>query len=119
MGLVVDTRDPRERRGFDEAVVVESAGMEYVNIALRGWPADEGAFEEMGELLRAGARRPMLVHCGSGNRVGALMLAYLILDEGMPSREAVELAVEIGLRSQPPLDQALAYVARVEGSEEA
>ena len=49
--LVVDTRDPREWRGFEESDVVDAAGMEYVNVPMRSleesFEAISGRMEEL------------------------------------------------------------------------
>ena len=43
-------------------------------------------FDRFRELIRDGGRRPLLVHCSSANRVGALLIPYLILDEKSMTR---------------------------------
>lgn len=57
------------------------------------------AYERFRELMRNPACRPVLVHCSSANRVGALLVPYLILDEGKTREEALQIARRVGLRS--------------------
>ncbi len=53
--------------------------------------------------------RPMLVHCTSANRVGALLIPYLVLDKGNTPEEAVEMAPEVILKSDELKQVALRY----------
>lgn len=111
---VVDTRDPREPRGYDEARAVEAAGMEYVNVPVGGAITD-GLFQTVRDIMRDPARRPVLVHCATGNRVGLVLIPWLMLDEGMSDREALSAAVHMGLRSQQMAQIAFDYAARARG----
>ena len=61
--------------------------------------------------LQDGGRRPVLAHCSSANRVGALLIPYLILDEGSTPEKAKEIAAEVGLRSNRLERAALRYVS--------
>ena len=56
------------------------------------------------------ANRPAVVHCASANRVGALLLPHLVLDEGRTEADAIATARAIGLRSQELLEAALTYL---------
>ena len=56
--------------------------------------------------------RPVLVYCQSANRVGALFLPYLVLDEHLPFEEAQRRATAVGLRSSDYAALALDYVKR-------
>ena len=51
-----------------------------------------------------------MLHCASGNRVGAVWLAYRVLDEGLEPGAALEEARTIGLRSAGYEERALEYV---------
>jgi uncharacterized protein (TIGR01244 family) len=112
---VIDLRAPDEPRGFDEAAVVRAAGLRYENIPVSGTFGD-AEVDRFRAVLRDPANRPALVHCGSANRVGALLIPYLVLDEGRTTDEAVRLAREVGLRSQPLADAALAYARQHGGA---
>jgi protein tyrosine phosphatase (PTP) superfamily phosphohydrolase (DUF442 family) len=108
---VVDLRTPGEPRGYDEAAAAREVGLEYVNLPVAGPPEDE-TFDRFRQVMRDPGKRPVLVHCGSANRVGALLIPYLVLDEGQDPQEALNTAVSVGLRSQDLADAALAYVDR-------
>jgi uncharacterized protein (TIGR01244 family) len=107
---VIDLRTSEEDPGFDEAEVVRRAGMEYTNIPVGHETIEEETFERFRELMRNPERRPVLVHCSSANRVGALLVPYLVLDEGKSTEEAQEIASEVGLRSDELKEAALEYV---------
>jgi len=55
-------------------------------------------------------RRPALVHCSSANRVGTLLIPYLILDEGKTSEDAKDIAARVTLRSDELERAAFSYV---------
>lgn len=96
---------------FDEGAVVEGLGMSYVALPWNG-PDEltDDVFARGRELLRS-AERPLLLHCGSANRVGALWIPWRVLDEGVPLEEAVAEAKVIGLRTPAFEEKARAYVA--------
>ena len=112
---VLDLRLPEEERGYDEAATVAHAGMEYLNIPVGPAGPDDAAYDKAREVLRDAGRRPILIHCKSANRVGAVVLPYLILDEGHSEAEAVEIATAAGLKVPALRESALAYVARHRG----
>ncbi len=71
---VIDMRGPDEDRGLkDEPAFVEALGMDYIAFPIEGKEAIN--FEVAKELdgLLETFDGPVLVHCASGNRVGALL----------------------------------------------
>lgn len=96
---VIDLTADSETPGFDEAAAVQERGMGYDNLPIRGadglTPDSVKAFDQ---LLRE-ARRPLLVHCASGNRVGALAAMRASLIEGMPVEDAIAEGRRWGLGS--------------------
>jgi protein tyrosine phosphatase (PTP) superfamily phosphohydrolase (DUF442 family) len=111
---VVDARDPMEPRPFpDEAAAVRAAGMDYVNLPLSYTPPDDAPLERLRELLApVGPGHPTLLHCNSGNRIGAALIPYLMLDRGMAEEAATDLALRIGARDAGLIEWALAYARR-------
>lgn len=69
---VVDLRTDKEDREIDEAVTVMGLGMSYVSMPIDS--EKDINFEKAAELdkILSGFDGPVLVHCASGNRVGAL-----------------------------------------------
>lgn len=96
---VIDLTLDEETPDFDEAQVVRSAGIGYSNLPLRGaadlTPENAVAFDE----LMRNAERPVLVHCASGNRVGAIAALRAAWIDGKSEEEAVAVGRAWGLKS--------------------
>jgi hypothetical protein len=69
-------------------------------------------FDSFREIVRAPERRPIFVHCATSNRVGALLLPYFALDQGMPLADATRLAQTAGLRNLDLQNIAVDYARR-------
>lgn len=92
---VIDLRTAGEDRGLDEQAVVEGLGMQYLSLPIgRDGITFENA-KALDELLAA-YDQPVLVHCGSANRVGAL-LALRASMKGADDEQALEAGREGGL----------------------
>ena len=93
---VVDLRTDSEDRGLDEAAAVEALHMRYVRLPIAG--ADDVTFENAARLdeILAGIDGPVLLHCASGNRVGALF-ALRASRAGASDEEALEVGKAAGL----------------------
>ncbi len=109
---VIDLREPGEDRGLDEPETVRRARMEYMNVPVGHEDIDDETFERFREIMADPELHPVLVHCTSANRVGALVIPYLILDDGKSVEEALEVASRVGLRSKDLKRAALRYAAR-------
>ena len=109
---VVDMRAASEPRGFDEPAVIRAAGMEYIAIPVTPVTLTDAVYEQFLAVMRDPARRPILVHCASSNRVGGLLLPFFILDERLAEPEALKLAQEAGLRSPEYAAMGLDYARR-------
>lgn len=99
---VIDLTAPGEQPGFDEAAAVRAAGLGYDNLVING-PADltretAQAFDR----LLGQADRPVLVHCASSNRVGALAALRAAWIEGLPMEQAIAEGRRWGLASLEP-----------------
>lgn len=87
---VIDMRTAGEDRGLDEAPVVEALGMEYVAFPIGRDDINFGKAAQLDALLKQ-YDEPVLLHCGSANRVGAM----LALREFLAAGDA-ESAIEAG-----------------------
>lgn len=112
---VVDLRTAEEARDHDEPASVRAAGLEYVPIPVSQPTLRDATFDTFRELMRDPARRPIFVHCATSNRVGALLLPYFALDEGMRLDDALRLARDAGLRN-PDLQQIAMDYSRRNGA---
>jgi len=110
--VVLDIRDPMEPRPFRTPEEVRAAGFEYVSIPMGHAGVPVEVFARVRETVRGSvaAGRKMLFHCASGNRVGAAMIPYLMLEHGLSEDEAVMAAMKMGTRSAELIESALAYV---------
>lgn len=90
---VVNARDIGEFDAWDEAELVEALGMTYHRVPI-GSPADldRDAVEAFDRILAEIGDDPALLHCASGNRIGALYA----LRAGWLLGEDTEAAVETG-----------------------
>ena len=105
---VIDLRGVEEDRGFDEAGTVEGLGMSYIPLPVAG--AEGVSYENANALDRilADLNGPVLLHCSSSNRVGALLALRAKLN-GASDDEAMALGEEAGLtRLKPVVEEALA-----------
>jgi len=103
---VIDLRTEGESRGLDEKAVVEGLGMDYVSLPIgRGGISFENA-AALDKLIKS-YDEPVLVHCGSANRVGAL-LALRASQQGVDNEAAIEIGKKGGLtRLEPQVREAL------------
>ncbi len=76
---------------------VEAAGMVYINIPVNGGSiTDEEALVKLTDALD-NISSPTLLHCGSGNRVGALLTRYYLV-KGEPEEVAFEKGRTAGMK---------------------
>ncbi len=110
---VINLRHIQEQKGFDEKAKVESLGLAYQNPAWNG-PDEltDAKFAEVEKLLET-ARRPILLHCASANRVGAHWIVYRVKTGGLSVDDAVAEAKVVGLKSPDYEAKARAYLKKL------
>ena len=93
---VVDLRGSTENRGIDERAEVERLGMRYHSLPVPT-PADAtpATAARLKEIL-GWSKGPVLLHCATGNRVGALF-ALNAKASGASNEEALTLGRQAGL----------------------
>lgn len=114
MGIrtVLNIRVDSETPDVDEAALVRAQGMDYVHVPWNGpEQLNDDKLDAMRKALRQ-AKRPILFHCGSGNRVGAGWLAYRVLDEGVALESALAEVKTFGLKTPAYETITLDYIAR-------
>jgi uncharacterized protein (TIGR01244 family) len=109
---VINLRPAAEMQGRDERAEVAAAGLRYVELPIAG-AGDINAdnARKLAELLGQ-ADGPVLVHCGSGNRVGGL-LAVAKAQAGMPADEALKFGRSAGMKSSETRARAVIEEQRV------
>lgn len=94
---VIDLRTAGEDRGIDEPAVIEALGMDYVSLPIGRDAITFESARTLDQLINA-AGGPVLVHCGSSNRVGALLALRKSLG-GADDESALAYGIEGGLSS--------------------
>lgn len=110
--IVLDIRAPREPRPLDEVAVNQRLGLEYLVIPVGAASLSDATLERILDALRMAQGRATLFHCASGNRVGAALIPYLVLDQAMEEEDAVRQAIRAGLTSPELLAWGLDYARR-------
>jgi uncharacterized protein (TIGR01244 family) len=94
---VINLRALGEPGVAGQAEKVQSLGMRYVAIPMSG---AESLTKENAQLLADAleeASGPVLLHCASGNRVGALLALKAALLDGVEAEQAVALGLAAGM----------------------
>ena len=107
---VIDLRDPMEPRPFDEPATTRALGMTYINAPVVSGALSDAAMDTALAALRAADGTPTVLHCGSANRTGGPLIAFLMIDHKMPEASAIDVAMRSGLRSAELVEWATAYV---------
>ena len=110
--IVLDIRRPQEPRPLDEVAVMQRLGLEYVVVPVSAATLSDATLERILDILRTAQGRAALFHCASGNRVGAALIPYLVLDQAIDEDEAVRQAIRVGLTSPELLAWGLDYARR-------
>lgn len=99
---VINLRPAAEMDGRDEAAEVAAAGLDYFKIPVAG--ADDINMNNARELERLieEAPGPVLVHCASGNRVGALLALGEMERQDLALEHALAFGRSAGLSSLEP-----------------
>ncbi|HLU68542.1 MAG TPA: sulfur transferase domain-containing protein [Kofleriaceae bacterium] len=102
---VVNLRSEGEKAEYEtEQAKAEELGMKYIHMPIdskTGEGLDEANAKKLAEILE-GEEKPMIVHCKSGQRVGALFALKAHHVDGKSPEEALEIGTQAGL-SAPPL----------------
>ncbi len=97
---VIDLRTTGEDRGIDEPEVVEGLGMDYINLPIGRDGITFANAKALKELMD-GYGEPVLVHCRSANRVGALFALGAYKETG-DVEQALEAGRAAGLTRMEP-----------------
>ena len=95
--VVLDLRDPMEPRPLDESATAAALGLTYVNVPIGPHSLTDETLDRVLEVVRGASDGMVFMHCGSGNRVGAALLPYFILDQKLEQDDAVGEAMRVGL----------------------
>jgi protein tyrosine phosphatase (PTP) superfamily phosphohydrolase (DUF442 family) len=109
---VVNLRKASEL-AWDEAAAVRALGVSYENPAFQS-PEEltDAVFDGVRRELTDAEKQPLLLHCSTANRVGAIWLAHRMLDDGIPYDSALREAETVGLKNPALRDKARDYIER-------
>lgn len=90
---IIDLRT-EEEGSDDERKAVAWAGMHYINIPVTGDGIDAQQLEAFTKAIKSA--KPILVHCASGNRAGAMWASYQI-SQGVELEKAMKEGRKAGM----------------------
>ena len=95
---VINLRTANEKVDYDEQAKAEALGFTYISLPIAG--SDDVTSENAAQLdLLLQGNEKELLHCASGNRVGALLAIRAHEIEGKPVAESLELGRAAGMSS--------------------
>lgn len=100
---VVNLRTDGEEIPFDEPALVEELGMKYVHLPIAGADGITSANAAALAEILDDAERPILLHCGSGNRVGALFALDAHERLGQDAETALQTGLDAGMTRLEPV----------------
>jgi uncharacterized protein (TIGR01244 family) len=101
IGTVINLRREDEDLGYDEAEAAAVLGLSYINLPVGMDNLDRQTATHLRAILNQ-TSAPVYVHCGSGNRVGALYAIGAHLIDGKPLEEALDVGRKAGLTGLEP-----------------
>ena len=108
---VINLRLPDEVTEFNEEQLVTDLGMQYHNPGFKGPDMlTNEVFDQVRSLLNDADNKPILLHCSSANRVGAVWLAHRVLDSGLSYDDALAEAKVVGLKLPAYEAKAKSYI---------
>jgi len=85
--------------------------MEYVVIPVGHTRGADETLRRIQEVLSANVgKKKVFYHCASGNRVGATLIPYLMLEQEFTEEDAVSTAMRTGARNAELIEWALEFV---------
>jgi len=98
---------------WNEEAAVRALGMLYLAIPFQT-PEEltDAVFESARHALTARENAPLLLHCASANRFGAIWLVHRVLDDGLAYDAALREAEMVGLKNPAFRDKAKEYIVR-------
>lgn len=100
MGIatVINLRPDSEQPGIDERALATAQGLEYISLPIASAQDLTWANVAMfGSLVRQHQANGLLIHCGTGNRVGAMFALSRALASGYTTDEAIDYGRKAGL----------------------
>ncbi len=108
---IINLRAEGEFDEFDEQQLVEDMSMDYISIPIAG--GEDFTMDNILKLDAAlkNAEGKVVLHCGSGNRVGAILALKAFHVDGMSEDEAMALGIAAGMTNLAPAIRGLIKTA--------
>jgi len=104
---VINLRGVGEPGTDIEPVLMRELGLQYLHLPINGaGDITPDNAQKLADALKDAAR-PILLHCASGNRIGALIALQAGVVDGLEHRAAIEKGRSYGLTRMEPFVQAL------------
>ncbi|MEO1149668.1 MAG: sulfur transferase domain-containing protein [Pseudomonadota bacterium] len=97
--LIIDLRRPDEGGVAEEIAEASRLGIAYENVPLAKDATAWDQVERIEALIADRSNYPVLIHCGSANRAGAVWALYRTR-QGVPNLIAIEEGRTVGLKSR-------------------
>ena len=105
---VINLCPPAEPCAYDEAALVDSLGLRYINIPIAGvGDLNRENAQRLADSLATSASGGVLVHCASSNRVGALFALKAHYIDGADVEQALATGRAAGLKAMEPAVRSL------------
>ncbi|MEQ8397921.1 protein tyrosine phosphatase family protein [Thalassobaculum sp.] len=101
---IVNLRTENEKQSLDpeaEGRIVRDQGLSYLHHPVSG----DDLSDKVVDRFRRTARTlpgPILVHCATGKRSGAMVMIHLAVEQGLSGDQAVEKAAHLGFECDTP-----------------
>lgn len=96
---------------WDEAALLEQLGLNFYQLGFRAPDSLSPAIIEKTVTIMGDPKRtPVMLHCASANRVGALWLAHRVLNDKIDVETARKEAKTVGLRTPAYEERILSYI---------
>ena len=105
--IIYNLRGVGEDDFSEQEDFLKENGIEYKHIPFlveNGFSSD--CLDELGKLTQGESEEKILIHCASGNRIGAWYIIYLVQVKGLDFDTAFEEGIKAGL-TNPGLGQAV------------
>ncbi|MEM9587116.1 MAG: hypothetical protein AAGA03_07535 [Planctomycetota bacterium] len=118
IGTVVTLRK-RDETNWDEGKVARQNDMTFHQLGFNSPDElDDKLFASVRGILRSADQdHQVLLHCAGSNRVGAVWMAYRVLDQGVSIEQADREAKQVGLVTPVLRTKALEYIQRQQRSQ--
>jgi uncharacterized protein (TIGR01244 family) len=102
---VIDLRSAGENRGYDEKAAAEALGLRYVSLPVAGSGGLTADNARALHQILGNDTGPVLLHCASSNRAGALLALRAARQQNWEPVSALELGHAAGLRQPALIEQ--------------